>query len=78
MTIQEGVEQHKLNPLDQAKERRDSPLQPPTSHLPSMRPGLPTVPRNSHPPAPDARPEQDRLAFLADVAHADHDWRPAS
>ena len=64
--------------LSQPREAGNSPLQPLQPLLPSLRPGISGSPRTNHPWDPTIRPDEDRLAFLADVAHADRDRRSGS
>ena len=75
VTLQQGADQHSVAPLSQNMEPRNSPLQPLQPMLPSLPPGVSTIPRDGLPPGSGTRPHEDRLAFLADVAHADQDRR---
>ena len=78
VTLQQGTDQHSVAPMGQNMEPRNSPLQPLQPVLPSLRPGVSAIPRNNLPLGPSVRLHEDRLAFLADVAHADQDRRSGS
>ena len=78
VTLQQGAEQQSMGPLSQSLESRNSPLQPLQPVLPSLRPGISAIPRDSLSQGPGIRLHEDRLAFLADVARADQDRRSGS
>ena len=74
VTLQEATEPHKIILPGQATHRKDSPLQGIAPVLPTL-PSLSTITRDGNLKDLESRPDQDRLAFLADVARADHDRR---
>lgn len=69
---------HASSSMSSARETRNAPLQPLQPVLPRLRPGPSGLPRNNRPMDPGVRPDEDRLAFLADVADADRDRRSGS